>query len=200
MTDIRRLLVCLTALVIVGGIAAGALFAASHPDSWRAPPVAGPTVPSCPTVAPTSVGTITIPAGPITEYCQDRLIKAAYVITAARSLGIGAHTQATGVMTAMGESGFRNLHHGDAARADIRVLFQQRANGAWGTLTDRITPSTAAHNFFAAQVNIPGWKLRTPTHAAHAAQINADANFSTTYWDDAVAVVTAVTNATVPNG
>jgi hypothetical protein len=173
----RRLLVCLTALVIVGGIAAGALFAASHPDSWTAPSVAGPTIPSCPTVAPTSVGTITIPAGPITGYCQDRLINAAYVITAARSLGIGAHTQAIGVMTAMGESGLRNLHHGDAARADIRGLFQQRANGAWGTLTDRITPSSAAHNFFAALVKIPGWKSLTPTHAAHAVQINADANF-----------------------
>lgn len=196
----RRLFVCLTTLVIVGGIATGALFVASHSDSSTAPHSAGPIVPSCPSVAPITVGTMTIPAGPIAGYCQDRLVNAAYVINAARSLGIGPHTQAIGVMTAMGESGLRNLDHGDAAGADSRGLFQQRANGAWGTLTDRMTPSTAAHNFFAALVNIPGWKSFTPTQAAHAVQINADANFYTTYWSDAVAVVTALTNVTVPNG
>jgi hypothetical protein len=125
LTNMRRLLVCLMTLVIVGGIAAVAPFATSYPDSWTAPPVAGPTVPRCPTVAPTSVGTITVPAGPIAGYCQDRLINAAYIITAARSLGIAAHTQTIGVVTAMGESGLRNLHHGDAAGADSRGLFQQ---------------------------------------------------------------------------
>jgi len=47
-------------------------------------------------------------------------------------------------MTAMGGSGLRNLNHGDAAGADSRGLFQQRANGAWGSLNDRMTPSIAA--------------------------------------------------------
>jgi hypothetical protein len=196
----RRFLACLATLVVVGGIAAGAVFAASRLDSSTTPAFAARTAPSCPSVAPISVGTITIPAGPIAGYCQDHLVNAAYVINAARALGIGPHTQAIGVMTAMGESGLRNLNHGDAAGADSRGLFQQRANGAWGTLTDRMTPSTAAHNFFAALVNIPGWKSLTPTQAAHAVQINAEANFYTTYWSDAVAVVTALTGVTVPTG
>lgn len=196
----RRLFACLATLVLVAGIAAGALFVASRHNSSTTSTSAAPIVPRCPPVAPVVVGTMTIPAGPIAGYCQDRLLNAAYVIIAARSLGIGPHTQAIGVMTAMGESGLRNLGHGDSAGADSRGLFQQRANGAWGSLADRMTPSTAAHNFFAALVNIPGWKSLTPTQAAHAVQANADANFYTTYWSDAVAVVTALTDVTVPNG
>ncbi len=194
----RRLLVWLTTLLMAGGLAAGALFVASrHDPSTMSAPV-GPTGPSCPSAAPISIGTITVPAGPIAGYCQDRLVNAAYVINAARWFGIGPHTQAIGVMTAMGESGLRNLNHGDAAGADSRGLFQQRANGAWGTLADRMTPSTAAHNFFAALVSIPGWKSLTPTQAAHSVQNNADANFYTTYWSEAVTVVTALTGVTVP--
>jgi hypothetical protein len=63
-----------------------------------------------------------------------------------------------------------------------------------------MTPTTAANNSFAVLVNILGWKSLTPTQAAHAVQINADPNFYTTYWDDSVAIVTALPNVTVPNG
>lgn len=98
-------------------------------------PLASPAGPAstawtCPTVSAEKVGAISVPAGPIAGYCQDR------VINAARSLGIGQHTQAIGVMNAMRESGLVNL----AVGADNPGLFQHRANGAWGTLTDRITP------------------------------------------------------------
>ena len=140
----RRFIACLAAVIIVGGIAAGAVFALSHSDLRMGSATAGRSAPSCPSVAPTTVGTLTVPPGPIAGYCQDRLVNAAQVINAARALGIGAHTEAIGVMTAMGESGLRNLNHGDAAGADSRGLFQQRANGAWGSLNDRMTPSIAA--------------------------------------------------------
>jgi len=199
-TVVRRFIACLAAVFVVGGIAAGALFALSHSDVRMGSGTAGRSVPSCPSVAPTTVGTLTVPSGPIAGYCQDRLVNAALVINAARALGIGAHTQAIGVMTAMGESGLRNLNHGDAAGADSRGLFQQRANGAWGSLNDRMTPSIAAHNFFAALVLIPDWKTLTPTQAAHSVQINANANFYTSYWSDAATVVAALTGTVVPAG
>jgi hypothetical protein len=199
-TTMRRFFAIVAAVIVVGGIAAGALFTLSRSDfrMWSA--AAGRSVATCPSVAPKVVGMITVPAGPIAGYCQDRLVNAAQVINAARALGIGPHTQAIGVMTAMGESGLRNLDHGDAAGADSRGLFQQRANGAWGTLDDRMTPSTAAHNFFAALVLVPGWKTLTPTQAAHSVQINADADFYTYYWSDAVTVVTTLTGTAVPTG
>ena len=145
----------------------------------------------CPARAPVLVGSVSVPAGPVAGYCQDQLVNAAQIISAARSFGIGPHTQAVGVMTAMGETGLRNLDHGDAAGADSRGLFQQRANGAWGSLADRMDPYTAAKNYFAALIRVPGWKTLTPTQVAHAVQINQDPNYYTRYWVDAQTVVAA---------
>jgi hypothetical protein len=148
--------------------------------------------PACTATSAVKVGTITVPPGPIAGFCQDRLINAAHIINAARALGIGQHTQAIGVMTAIGESGLVNLDHGDAAGADSRGLFQQRANGAWGSLTDRMTPYTAAYDFFAALVAIPSWQTLSPTQAAHAVQANADPTYYAQYWDEAVTIVSAL--------
>ena len=57
----------------------------------------------CPDVPAVTVGSITVPRGPIAGYCQAQLINAAHIMNAARAQGIGTHTQAVGVMTAMGE-------------------------------------------------------------------------------------------------
>ncbi|NEN05514.1 hypothetical protein G3T36_06480 [Diaminobutyricibacter tongyongensis] len=149
---------------------------------------------TCPAAPTVTVGTIRVPAGPIAGYCQDQLVNAAHIINAARNLGIGTHTQAIGVMTAMGESGLHNLNYGDAAGPDSRGIFQQRDNGAWGTLADRMDPYTAATNFFTKLVNLPDWKSLTPAEAAHAVQVNADPNYYTAYWADAVKVVAALSS------
>jgi hypothetical protein len=189
---LRKVLVGILAVVgLIGVAVVGVSLTASHFFDHSAP-TATATAPTCPAVAPITVGTITVPAGPVAGYCQDRLINAAHIMNAARALGIGTHTQAIGVMTAMGESGLRNLSYGDAAGADSRGLFQQRANGAWGSLADRMDPYTAARNFFLALTTTPGWKNFTPTEAAHAVQVNADPNFYTTYWADAQTVVAAL--------
>lgn len=145
---------------------------------------------SCPPASPITIGKVIVPAGPIAGYCQDRLVNAAQIMTAARSLGIGPHTQAIGVMTALGESGLRVLNYGDAAGADSRGLFQQRDNGAWGTLADRMDPFTSALHFFTRLVTMPGWRTLTPGQAAHAVQVNADPNHYDRYWDRAQLIVT----------
>lgn len=147
---------------------------------------------ACAPAAPVTVGRIVVPAGPIAGYCQDRLINAAHVMMAARSLGIGPHTQAIGVMTALGESGLRVLDHGDAAGADSRGLFQQRDNGAWGTYADRMDPYISSLNFFTKLVSIPGWKNLSPGEAAHAVQVNEDPNHYDPYLPRAEAIVTAL--------
>jgi hypothetical protein len=148
-----------------------------------------PLAQTCPKVAPVQVGTISVPAGPIAGYCQPQLENAAQVMTAAQSLGIGVHTQTIGVMTAIGESGLQNIDYGDAAGADSRGLFQQRDNGAWGTLADRMDPYTASLHFFQHLVRIPNWKSLTPTQAAHAVQRNADPDYYAKYWIRAQDVV-----------
>ncbi|BDZ50330.1 hypothetical protein GCM10025867_25710 [Frondihabitans sucicola] len=147
---------------------------------------------SCPAAEPVQIGTVLVPAGPVAGYCQDRLINAAHIINAARAQGIGTHTQAIGVMTAMGESSLVNIDHGDTAGPDSRGLFQQRDNGAWGSLSDRMTPYVAATHFFDKLVRIPGWKTLTPTLAAHDVQVNADPNHYEKYWPAAEQVVAAL--------
>lgn len=148
--------------------------------------------PACPAAAPVTVGTIVVPAGPVAGFCQPELIMAAHIMNAARDQGIGIHTQAVGVMTAIGETGLRNLDYGDAAGPDSRGLFQQRDNGAWGTLADRMDPYTAASNFFRKLVTVDGWQTMAPTDLAHAVQVNADAGYYAQYWSRAQTIVAAL--------
>ncbi|WP_423923855.1 hypothetical protein ACPEEZ_06250 [Frigoribacterium sp. 2-23] len=189
----RKLLAALTVLVVIG--AATAIGAVAVTSTMSMDVTSGPIEPpppACPDVPPVDVDGITVPAGPVAGYCQDRLVNAAWIIVAARAQGIGVHTQAIGVMTAMGESSLRNLDYGDTVGPDSRGLFQQRDNGAWGSYDDRMTPYTAATMFFTKLVKTPGWKDLTPTQAAHTVQVNADPDHYTPYWEDAVTVVTAL--------
>jgi hypothetical protein len=155
---------------------------------------AAPPPPPCPTVAPTTVGTISVPAGPVAGFCQDRLVNAAYIINAARALGLDTQAQEIGVMTAIGESHLQVLNYGDAAGADSRGLFQQRDNGAWGTLADRMDPTISATNFFRKLVTINGWATLSPSVAAHDVQVNADPNYYDAYWSEAQAIVARLTS------
>jgi hypothetical protein len=121
-----------------------------------------------------------------------QLINAAQIIIAANDLGIDTKGQAIGVMTAIGESTLTNINYGDAAGPDSRGLFQQRANGAWGSLADRMNPRIAATNFFKALLRVPGWESMPPTLAAHATQNNADPYYYAQYWNDAVLIVSTL--------
>jgi hypothetical protein len=181
-------LLVVLAAVLAAAVAGTAVFApALFARIWSSA-----SAPVCPSASPLTVHDISVPAGPVAGYCQDRLANAAQIIAAARSLGIGKHTQAIGVMTAMGESGLRVLDHGDAAGADSRGLFQQRDNGAWGTLAERMDPYTSALNFFNKLVSIPDWKSMTPGQAAHKVQVNDDPHHYDRYWERAQFIVEAL--------
>ncbi len=136
-----------------------------------------------------------VPEGPIAGYGHDRLVNAAHIMSAAQHLGLTLHDQRIGVMTAMGESGLQVLEYGDEVGPDSRGLFQQRANGAWGSLADRMDPFISATNFFKALVEVPGHDTLEPTIAAHRTQINADPHHYEKYWDAAVQVVAAIADA-----
>lgn len=119
----------------------------------------------------------------------EQIGNAADIVAAGKALGLDDWTITVGVMTAMGESSLRNLGSGDAAGPDSRGLFQQRANGAWGSLDDRMTPRIAATNFFRALVAVPGYHELAPTIAAHRTQRNRDPQHYAKHWPDAVLVV-----------
>jgi hypothetical protein len=194
---VRRVLIALSVVFGVGVVAfvvaiAMVVSALSAPREESVEAITSSPVPACPEVAPVMVGDIEVPAGPVAGYCQDRLVNAAYIMLAARAQGIGQHTQAIGVMTAMGESSLRNIDYGDAVGPDSRGLFQQRDNGQWGTYEQRMDPYTAATSFFTKLVSIPGWKDLTPTQAAHAVQVNADPDHYAKWFPDAEVVVAAL--------
>lgn len=133
-----------------------------------------------------------IPAA-VGRWQGEQVRNASLIIRAGQAMGVDARTITIGVMTAMGESSLRNVDHGDRAGPDSRGLFQQRANGAWGSYADRMNPTTAATNFFRALLAVPGYATLEPTIAAHKAQRNADPYHYRPFWAEAVTMVSTLT-------
>jgi murein DD-endopeptidase MepM/ murein hydrolase activator NlpD len=131
----------------------------------------------------------TVPRDAVAGYSGTQLVNAAVILKAGADLGLDARDQTIGVMTAMGESSLTVVNHGDAVGPDSRGLFQQRANGAWGSYADRMDPYTSAQNFFRVLMGIANRTSLAPTIAAHQVQRNADPYHYAKYWDPAVAVV-----------
>lgn len=125
----------------------------------------------------------------------DQLHNAGTVIAVGQQMGLDVRGQTIGVMVALGESGLVNIDVGDAAGPDSRGIFQQRANGAWGSYADRMNPETASRNFYKALQGTSGWEAMSATGAAHAVQRNADPNYYTRYFDEAAQVVSNATGA-----
>ncbi len=103
----RKLLVGMiaTALVLVGGWFAAAYVAPALTAGASGSSARVASTPTCPAASPVTIGTIVVPAGPVAGFCQPELVMAAHIMNAARDQGIGTHTQAVGVMTAIGETG-----------------------------------------------------------------------------------------------
>lgn len=130
-----------------------------------------------------------VPDTTIKGYSHTQLVNAAHIVAAGKDLSLGVRDQTIGVMTAMGESSLTVIDRGDAVGPDSRGLFQQRANGAWGSYEDRMDPYISSTNFFKALMTIKGRDQLDPTIAAHRTQINADPYHYERYWPAAVAVV-----------
>ena len=131
----------------------------------------------------------------VAGYSGPQLDNARAILAAGQRMGLSLRDQTIGVMTAMGESSLKVLDHGDRAGPDSRGLFQQRDNGAWGTLTQRMDPTASATSFFTALQRVGGRDAMSPTQVAHTVQRNADPQHYAKHWDDAVAVVSRLTGA-----
>jgi len=160
------------------GVVLSILLVGSSADAGCGPGGAGVTI------DPSSV-----PAGSVAGYSGEQLVNAAYVLKAGKDLGLDVRDQTIGVMTAMGESSLRVIDYGDTAGPDSRGLFQQRANGAWGSYEDRMDPYISSTNFFKAMMKIPDRESLEPTIVAHRTQRNADPYHYTKFWQPAVDVV-----------
>ncbi|WP_417221239.1 M23 family metallopeptidase [Arthrobacter sp.] len=138
-----------------------------------------------------------MPAGTrqVAGFSGDQLVNAAHIMGAAADLKLPVAAQILGVQAAIGESTLKVIDQGDAAGPDSRGLFQQRANGAWGSYKDRMDPHTSATNFFKALQRVKGWQDLEPTEAIHRVQSNADPNHYTPFRAPAAAIVKALSGA-----
>jgi murein DD-endopeptidase MepM/ murein hydrolase activator NlpD len=141
--------------------------------------------------APASVGGAKVP-GSVGAFSRVQLENAAAIMKAAKSLGLPAAAQLLGVQAAIGESTLRVIDYGDGAGPDSRGLFQQRANGAWGSYSDRMDPTISATNFFKALQNVPGWEDLEPSIAIHRVQRNDNPNHYTQFRGPAAEIVKAL--------
>jgi murein DD-endopeptidase MepM/ murein hydrolase activator NlpD len=144
----------------------------------------------CAPPAPGVAVNTALPVQNIATFGPAQLTNAVAIINAGKALALSARDQTIGVMTAIGESSLTVVDHGDVAGPDSRGLFQQRANGAWGTLADRMDPTTSATSYFKALAGVAGRDSMEPTLVAHTVQRNADPYYYAQYWDVAVAIVT----------
>ncbi|MBB2925580.1 M23 family metallopeptidase [Cellulomonas cellasea] len=172
-------------LTVIGG-ALTFLLLGTAAQAGTCNPTGGPTV---------VVDAATVPQGSVAGYSGEQLVNAAYVLRAGADLGLGVRDQTIGVMTAMGESSLRVIDYGDTAGPDSRGLFQQRANGAWGSYEDRMDPYISSTNFFRAMMRIENRDALAPTIVAHRTQRNSDPYHYEKYWDGAVQIVEAVTGS-----
>ena len=175
-------------LAVIAGVVAFLLLLASTP---AAAGICGPSGPGA------VVDLASLPGGAVAGYSGKQLENAALIMNAGQSLGVNVKAQTIGVMTAMGESSLLVVDRGDAAGPDSRGLFQQRANGAWGSYSDRMDPTISATNFFKALTRVDGWESLPPTIAAHRVQRNSDPYHYVRFWDPAVAVVGALAGVAV---
>lgn len=155
----------------------------------------------------TNAATATQDGAPVSGFGGDQLVNASQIMNAATAAGLPVQAQVIGVMTAIGESGLRNLTYGDATQGVTNPdgtatsslgLFQQQ--DWWGSASERLDPSRAATKFFSRLAEIPNWQKLTPTAAAHAVQANADPNFYTQFVKPASEIVTALGPPNTGNG
>lgn len=152
-----------------------------------------------PTSATTSSATTSAPAAAraldatsgVGRWKGQQIKNAAAIVAAGKNAGVNQRAQTIAIMTAMAESSLTTLNRGDAAGPDSRGLFQQRTS--WGTLAQRMNPTTSATLFFSALQHVSGWAGLEPTIAAHRVQRNADPNVYAPFWDDATQVVASIT-------
>jgi len=118
-------------------------------------------------------------AGPVVELDDEQAASARVIVAVGQQRGIPPRGLLIALMTAMQESGLRNLDYGDR---DSLGLFQQRPSMGWGTPDQVREPTYAAAAFFGGPssptgnpglLDVVGWEAMTLTEAAQAVQRSA---------------------------
>jgi cell wall-associated NlpC family hydrolase len=144
------------------------------------------------------------PGKPVGRFDAEQVTNAAAIARVGQQLSVPPRGQVIAVATAIQESSLRNIDHGDNTGPDSRGLFQQRA--AWGSLTERMNPASAARLFYTGGrggqpglLDIPGWTRMPLTQAAQAVQNSAHPDRYARWEDDATALVDTITRTPSPS-
>jgi murein DD-endopeptidase MepM/ murein hydrolase activator NlpD len=151
--------------------------------------VISPPRPTCP-VGARAAATATGVA--VAGFTAEQLGNAATIIDTGHSMaaqGVTARDQQIAIMTAIQESGLRNLDHGDR---DSLGLFQQRPSQGWGTRAQILDPVYASTQFYNHELKIAGRETMQPTQVAQAVQRSAFPNAYAAHWDAAAAIFNAL--------
>ncbi|QGH76368.1 tape measure protein [Streptomyces phage Daubenski] len=120
----------------------------------------------------------------------EQLQNAATIIATGKGMGANNNDLIVSIMTAMQESGIRNLKYGDR---DSIGLFQQRPSQGWGTVEQILNPSYAATQFFKHLLAMKGRGKLSLTQQAQAVQRSGFPGAYAKWEDMARAVVSATT-------
>jgi hypothetical protein len=110
------------------------------------------------------------------------------IIDEGRKMGASERDIQVALMTALQESGLRNLNYGDR---DSLGLFQQRPSAGWGTQQQVTNPHYAAQKFYEHLLRIPNRDQMSLTQEAQKVQASAFPDAYAKWQDLALAIVTS---------
>ncbi|HEY1179183.1 MAG TPA: hypothetical protein VGF17_23765 [Phytomonospora sp.] len=173
------------------GLTSPAAYAANDVDAARAIAEAAAAA-SAPAPSPGPAEKSATPAKkkstelkPVAGLTKTQMRNAIAIIKAGQEAEISGRAQIIALMTAMQESGLRNLaspvvpkslkydHEGTGSDHDSVGLFQQRASGSWGTIKEIMTPRTSALAFYKGLKGVDDWEKLGLGEAAQTVQVSA---------------------------
>lgn len=113
--------------------------------------------------------------GPIQGLSAEQSQNAQAIANEGRRRGMNENDIQTAIMTALAESGLRNVNYGDR---DSVGLFQQRTSQGWGTINQIMNPQYSAGKFYEGLSNLKGRQNMTPWQQAQGVQRSAFADGS----------------------
>ncbi len=125
----------------------------------------------------------------------DQLANASTIARVGRSMGASQRDIIIGLMTAMQESGLKNINFGDR---DSLGLFQQRPSQGWGTPAQVTNPEYASRKFFEGLLRIGNRNDMSLTGAAQAVQRSAFPNAYAKWENEARAILAGGGAGTAP--
>ena len=126
-----------------------------------------------------SDGCLTLLSGPVVDLDAEQAAATRTIVAVGQQRGVPSRGLVVALMTAMQESGLRNLDYGDR---DSLGVFQQRPSMGWGSPEQVRDPAYAAAAFFGGPasptgnpglLDVAGWEAMPLTQAAQAVQRSA---------------------------